>query len=174
MRKLSPILIAYDGSENARYAVEKTGEMFAFAGLPVLVLYAWEAVELAAIRHGIVGMSASSNEPEADAQFRAVAEQIANEGAELARKAGLDAEPRAAYGSDPIWETIVRIADEEDASLIVLGSRGLRGLRSLMLGSVSHQITHHARQPVLTIPTPALADARRESVLQRADVNGVA
>ena len=174
MKQQSPILIAYDGSENARYAIEQTGELFAFAGRPVVVLYASEAVELAAIRRGIVGMSASGNEPEADAQSIAVAEQIANEGAELARKVGLDAEPRIASGSVPIWEIIVRVADEEDASLIVLGARGLRGLRSLMLGSVSHQIAHHAHQPVLTIPTPALADARRESALQRSAGHGVA
>lgn len=173
MQQPNPIVIAYDGSENARYAVEQTGQLFAAAGRAAIVLYAWEAIELAALRRGVMGMSATANEQEADERSRLAAEQIATEGAELAREAGLDAEPRAAYGSVPVWETIVRVADEENASLIVLGSRGLRGLRSLMLGSVSHQITHQAHQPVLTIPTPALVDARRERVPQRAAGNGL-
>jgi nucleotide-binding universal stress UspA family protein len=60
------------------------------------------------------------------------------EGAELARRHGLDAEARAVPAVPSVWETIVRVADEEDASAIVLGSRGLRGLRALTLGSVSN------------------------------------
>jgi nucleotide-binding universal stress UspA family protein len=61
-----------------------------------------------------------------------------------------------------VWETIVRAADEEGAAAIVLGSRGLRGLRSLTLGSVSNQVAQHAHQPVLVIPSPELVDVRRE------------
>jgi nucleotide-binding universal stress UspA family protein len=154
------ILIAYDGSENARYAIGRAGELF--AGRPAVVLHVREPVELAAIRRGVIGMSATGAEPEAAASAQTLAERVAAEGAKLAREAGLDAEARTAEAVDPVWDTIIRAADEAGASLIVLGSRGLRGLRSLMLGSVSHQVVHNAHQPVLVIPIPQLTEARRQ------------
>ena len=46
-------------------------------------------------------------------------------------------------------EEIVRAAEELDADLIVLGSRGLGVVRSVLLGSVSQGVLNHARSPVL-------------------------
>ena len=157
---LGTIVVGYDGSESAKGAIEKAGDLF--GGARAVVLYAWEAVELAALRRGAIGMSATVSEGEVDANTVAEAGRVAAEGAELARRAGLDAEARAVPASPSVWETIVRVADEEGATAIVLGSRGLRGLRSLALGSVSAQVAQHAHQPVLAIPSPELVDARRE------------
>ena len=47
-------------------------------------------------------------------------------------------------------EEILRAA--EDADLVVVGSRGDGGFKQLLLGSVSSQVTHHARCPVVVIP----------------------
>ncbi|MGI9089681.1 MAG: universal stress protein [Gemmatimonadaceae bacterium] len=159
-----PIVIAYDGSENARYAIAWAGEFF--RNRPTLILYAWEPVEEVAAFHGgigsLSGLAATESVREADRWGREAAERVAAEGAALARGAGLDAEPRVEQGALPTWELIVRVADEAGAGLIVLGSRGLRGLRSLMLGSVSHQVANHAHQPVAIVPMPMLTDARRQ------------
>ena len=46
---------------------------------------------------------------------------------------------------------IVRMAEEEGCDLIVLGSRGLSGFKSFLLGSVSDHVTHHAHCPVLIV-----------------------
>ena len=40
-----------------------------------------------------------------------------------------------------------------DADLVVVGSRGTGGFKRLMMGSVSSQVTHHARCPVVVIPS---------------------
>lgn len=48
-----------------------------------------------------------------------------------------------------------KVADDEGAGLIVLGSRGLGGLRSLTLGSVSDALSHKARQSVLIVKPQA-------------------
>lgn len=140
MEHQSPILIAYDGSENARYALGEASELLGH-GRSAIVLCVWEPV----------GATAEET-----------AARVAAEGAQLARVAGFDAEARIIRAVSPTWETIVDAADDLDAAAIVLGSQGLRSLRTLVLGSVSHQVVHHAHQPVLVIPSPALVDVRRE------------
>jgi len=48
-------------------------------------------------------------------------------------------------------DQIVRVAEEEGADLIVLGSRGLNAWKSLLLGSVSGHVVHHAHCSVLIV-----------------------
>jgi nucleotide-binding universal stress UspA family protein len=54
----------------------------------------------------------------------------------------------------PVWETIIEIADSHDATTIVMGSRGVTGLRAMFLGSVSNAIVHHADRPTLIVRGP--------------------
>ena len=48
-------------------------------------------------------------------------------------------------------EAILQFAEENGCNLIVIGSRGLGGLREFMMGSVSHNVAQHAKVPVLII-----------------------
>ena len=48
-------------------------------------------------------------------------------------------------------ETICRIAEEDGHDLIVMGSRGLSGIGSFFLGSVSDKVSHHTPCPVLIV-----------------------
>lgn len=48
-------------------------------------------------------------------------------------------------------EQIVALAEEIGAGLIVMGSRGLGGLRRLLMGSVSDSVVRHAHCPVLVV-----------------------
>ena len=50
-------------------------------------------------------------------------------------------------------EQIVALAEEIGAGLIVMGSRGLGGLRRLLIGSVSDSVVRHAHCPVLIVRT---------------------
>ncbi len=49
-------------------------------------------------------------------------------------------------------DVLLKIADEEGADLIVVGSRGLGGRQEQMLGSTSHQLAARSRTPVLIVP----------------------
>jgi nucleotide-binding universal stress UspA family protein len=85
---------------------------------------------------------------------RAAAEdggRVAGDGAQIAQEAGLEAEPLAVEATGPVWKTIVETADRHEAATIVMGSRGLTGVRSVLLGSVSSAFAHHADRPTLIV-----------------------
>jgi nucleotide-binding universal stress UspA family protein len=48
-------------------------------------------------------------------------------------------------------ENIVGLAEELGADLIVIGSRGLGGMKRLLMGSVSESVVRHAHCPVLVV-----------------------
>ena len=50
-----------------------------------------------------------------------------------------------------VAEQIVNLAEEIRAGLIVLGSRGLDGIRRALMGSVSDSVVRHAHRPVLVV-----------------------
>lgn len=66
-----------------------------------------------------------------------------------AKAAGVDAELAQAAG-DPA-STICAVAKSWEADLIVVGSRGRRGLGELLLGSVSNHVMHHAACSVMVV-----------------------
>ena len=61
-----------------------------------------------------------------------------------------------------VASAILDVADELDAEAIVVGSRGLTGVKSLLLGSVSHALLQHADRPVIVVPAPAVTEARAQ------------
>ena len=76
---------------------------------------------------------------------------------EVIHDEGLEtAEPRALHGFPA--ERLADLADEEDAELIVVGSRGRGAFRAAFLGSVSNELIGIARCPVVVVPPGAVAE----------------
>ena len=146
-----PLLLCYDGSESAKEAIERAGALF--AGREALVLTVWRRT----VRPDSLGFETARMVDDFIALDRGPAEdgcQLANDGVRFAREAGLDAEPVAVEATGPVWKTIVEVADRYDAATIVLGSRGRTGLRSMLLGSVSSAVVHHADRRALIVRQP--------------------
>ena len=164
------MLLCYDGSEFAKRAIEESGTIT--GGGPAVVLTVFESVGSMLLRHQ------PSEATELGRQFKEMsddvvedldssaakrAERRAAEGAELAAKAGFEAQPlvcravskAAERDSATVWRTIVDVAAEHDAGVVVVGARGLSGAASALLGSVSHGLVHNSPRPVLVVPPPA-------------------
>jgi nucleotide-binding universal stress UspA family protein len=143
------ILICYDGSDSAKHAIDVAAEILGPRRAVVLDIGPpLTAAESLAVMAPVAPGAAFEGLNEDDARQRA---QV---GADRARHAGFDAEARADLAA-PTWQGIVDVADEIDAAVIVLGSRGLNGARELLEGSVSHEVAEHAGRPVLIVPSPA-------------------
>jgi len=154
------ILLCYDGSDDAKAAVDRAAKLFPHA--PVTVLAVWERyVEMITQSgFGLAYAPPVTDVEEIDAAVEEQARVTAQEGADRLRHAGITVEPRVEARRTSVAATILAVADEIDAEAIVLGTRGRGGIKSLLLGSVSHAVVQHATRPVVVVPSDALAQAR--------------
>jgi len=147
------ILIGFDGSPSARHAISEAARVL--GPRPATVVFVWDPVAPgpAGDPFGLVSpMYDPTQLDDVNETIRANADRIAQEGAELARQAGLDARPRTSEMRGSIWSTILETAEETGAEIVVVGARGHSKVRSLLLGSVSNGIVNHAGLPVLVLP----------------------
>lgn len=153
-----PVLVCYDGSENAQEAIAAAGRLF--PGLAAVVLHVWEPLREVASPPPIPGLQGMlmAGLDEMDETGHELSEKVAAEGAERARDAGLDAHPLSVARSGRAWRNILDIADEHDARAIVVGQRGLSAAGRALLGSVSSAVVNRSARPVVVVPSRAQAD----------------
>ena len=88
---------------------------------------------------------------EVDDASQAHADRVAGEGAALARSLGLQAEALAVADEGNVADAIVELARRRGVAAIVVGSRGLSGLRARLEGSTSNAVAKHASCPVVLV-----------------------
>ena len=142
----APILICFDGSADSDRAIEAAAALLGPRRAVVVnigpILTGAESV--AALSSVVPGTAFEDMNTDS-------AMEKARAGVVRARDAGFEAEPRTEL-MEPFWQGIVDVADEIDAAVIVIGSRGLKGIREQFEGSVSHEVAEHAGRPVLIVP----------------------
>ncbi len=132
---------------NVAAAVDMTRELAHDAGYQVIVLHVHE---FAVGRFGRLQVDCGPGEGEH--LVAGIVADLKNEGVDAASVVR-----EANYGH--IARTILAVADEYDARLVVLGSSSRADVPQLPFGSVSHRLLHLARRPVLLVPRPAPAAA---------------
>lgn len=165
------LLICYDGSEDAKDAIRSAGRLL--GKRHALVLTVWEPT---VDPGGVAWLGESTtvvNFAELDRAVAEHGERVADEGVRLATQEGLDAVPITVKAIGPVWKAILEIADREGAAVISLGCRGLTGVRSLLLGSVSSAVIHHAAKPTLVVPHSSVGGiAARDLMLETSGDRG--
>lgn len=121
----SQIVVGTDGSETAQLAVAVASDM---------------AKAHDAVLHFVHAYRTSADEAESVAIV-----------ARLVRAAGVDQVGAHSRQGDPAG-TILSVAEEFNADLIVVGSKGMRGARR-MIGSVPNSVAHRARCHVMVVKT---------------------
>jgi nucleotide-binding universal stress UspA family protein len=159
---MSGVLICYDGSADARAAVEQAAKLF--SNEPATVLTVWEPYVDLVVRSSFGFVPSIPDADEVDEASRKAAETRAAEGAGLATGFGMAAIPKAASHSTTTARAILAEADGMDATAIVMGSRGLTGVKSLLLGSVSHELIQHADRTVVVAPSREVAGSRARAL----------
>ncbi len=138
---VSTIVVGTDGSEGARHAVEFAAGLARDLGATVVVVHAFEPLALV----GLV-------EPPVDfAKLRDQAQELLeSEWAQPLADAGVDHEAVVAEGHAA--DVLADVAAAHDADLLVVGARGLGGVRGLLLGSTSARLPHVTGIPVTIVP----------------------
>ncbi|MGD0198218.1 MAG: universal stress protein [Solirubrobacteraceae bacterium] len=147
------IVLCYDGSASAKHAIATAHSLVGQA--PALVLHVWEPPMSYLGPDPFGGLETWSGPQivELEALSTERANRTVEYGVQLARDAGFSAEGRLERATHAVWRTILDVADETDAQLIVAGARGLSTIQSLLLGSVSAALVHHSTRPMLVVPS---------------------
>lgn len=138
---ISKILVAVDGSSNSDKALD----------------YAIYLAKLCKATLGIIHVVQVSTITGADPQTVAkitellekAAVEILDKDEEKVNGAGLDVAKICESGSPA--NVIIKVANDGRYDLIVIGSRGLGGIKELLLGSISHGVSQRANCPVLIV-----------------------
>lgn len=157
------ILLSYDGSADAQAAIDHAAELM--PGATATILTVWEpfaqTVARTAMGIGMTGGWSAADAESADASVREAALETATEGSDRATAAGLVAKSLTESCDGDVASTILAVAADADADVIVMGTRGRSGVKAFLLGSVSHAIVQHADRAVLIVPSRTLAEQRR-------------
>src|SRR5215470_5809308 len=140
------IVVGVDGSHHSKHALIWAMRQAAKEQVPLTVL----AVRPAPVRPATGIYWGLRDYPE-DSHNPEVARKATEEFVEQARNEIGGAAPQVTVNvltGDPAEELITA---SRDADLVVVGSRGNGGFASLLLGSVSSKVTHHAACPVVVI-----------------------
>jgi nucleotide-binding universal stress UspA family protein len=157
------MLLATDGSEEAELATKSAVELANSTGSELHVVYV-EPLPDFMKKH-------DAGTPGYD---RELYEKIEEEARETLRKltwrvkvaGGTVADSHLRMGV--VAEEIVAFADELEVDLIIVGSRGLRGIRRALTGSVSESVFRHAHRPVMVVRAKGDPPSRRGGSRPRA------
>jgi nucleotide-binding universal stress UspA family protein len=140
------VVVGVDGSESSLAAFAHAAWEADVRGLPLYVLHCHD------IPPALVALTIA---PELDLSAGAAAQRLADL-AEQARVAYPKLEVSTAVVAGPPGAALVRAS--RNASLVVVGSRGLGGFQGLLLGSVGTQLAAHSSAPVIVIRPTGRAD----------------
>jgi nucleotide-binding universal stress UspA family protein len=142
------ILLATDGSGEAALAAQATVDLANKTNSEIHVVHV--TMPLYASRSGYEGVYVADYISEEDKDLERSAQELLDEQAKKIKAAGGSVAETHLRTGKPAQE-IVDLAEEIGTGLILMGSRGLGGIRGVLMGSVSDLVVRHAHCPVLVV-----------------------
>ena len=142
------ILAAVDGSDHATSALELASDIAAKYGAALHVINAIQSTGLPeALRRYAESEHIEGSNPRV---YTIVAERLLETAAAEAKELGVKTVKTVIRNGDPAQQ-IVDYAKEAKIDMIVMGSKGLSDIQGMMLGSVSHKVSHLAPCTCVTV-----------------------
>ena len=136
------IVVGTDGSSTAEKAVDVAGELARLCGARLHVVTAYRPVR-SAVLAGVGAMRGVAPAPAwLGDDERVAAEEVVRRAGQRLAQTGVSATSAARLGEPA--DALLAIAEEMDADLLVVGNRGMTGVRRYLLGSVADRVAHHA------------------------------
>ena len=151
------IVVGTDGSEPADEAVRQAIDMASREGARLHLVTAYPDPQMLRERttiwtndpKGVLDSGRTADGAHMIIDLREVAESLVQRAAHDARSKGIEVETHVREGQPA--EVIIDVANQEQADLIVVGSRGLTGIKRYLLGSVSSKVSEHAPCSVMVV-----------------------
>ncbi len=150
VESIQSIVAGTDGSATAERAVSRAGELARALGVTVHLVSAYKRASDGAWAAAGAGMGMASLTPDDDALAHGEAEEIVTRSGRRLKELGVEVECHVCAGEAA--DALMSVAQNESATMIVVGNRGMHGARRL-IGSVPDRISHHAGCEVLIVPT---------------------
>lgn len=140
------VLVAIDGSEEAEMAVEAAAELAGITGSELHVVHALPTEPPMPYPYPYAKERWEESLEQTKKRARAFVEERAGQ---IETETGIVAQAHLRLGQPD--REIVRLGEELDAGVLVVGSRGLGGVKRALMGSVSNSVVRHAHSPVLVM-----------------------
>jgi nucleotide-binding universal stress UspA family protein len=140
------VLLAVDGSQESEAASRAAVEITSATGSELHLLFAIRTQERPPYSNPLLGERWASSLEETKHRAR----EFVDEKARRIESEGVSIKDAHLAFGEPDHE-IVKLGEELEAGLIVVGSRGLGGVRRALMGSVSDSVVRHAYGPVLVV-----------------------
>jgi len=137
------ILVGLDGSAGSASALVWAMREAPFRKASVEALYVWQTPSLAYSSPGFIPLS----QPEMEDQGRTALDKVLSSVPEA-----LDVKVYLRVNEGNPAEALARATHEPDVIMLVVGTRGHGGVAGLLLGSVSHSLTHTSGKPLIVVP----------------------
>ena len=144
----SKILVALDGSDHAAKALETSIELARQCDAELILFH---AMQLGNLNPGYAAMVSRSAREVYQSLAREQADAILGDAEKVAAEQGVNRIERQSQEANSAATAILSAARAADVELIVVGTRGLTGLRELAMGSVAHKVAAAADCPVLVV-----------------------
>ena len=145
------IVVGTDGSAGAALALDAAVELARLTGATLHIVIAHQVATSAHLAAAAqVGIPATDIVESEDA-VRAEAQRVCDQAIDRTREAGVTAEAHSVSGDAA--DALIRVAGDTGADLVVVGNRGMSGVRRFVLGSVPNRLSHHCPTSLLIVDT---------------------